>query len=172
MKPLWPDDHADALGANIRAGLSFSQNAAAINAKFGTNYSRNSCIGKAKRLGLCQPAPKKELRVKRDAIEHRLERRQRTKDIRSRLYQPEPLPTPKIVDVVPLHLNLLDLDPGQCRFPYGDGPFTFCACPQFAGGPYCEPHLALTTGLDRGWSDERRHQQAGVARRSNNRKAA
>ncbi len=46
----------------------------------------------------------------------------------------------------PLHLTLQDLEPGQCRFPFGDAaPYTFCGCPVHADGkPYCAEHHALT----------------------------
>lgn len=44
----------------------------------------------------------------------------------------------------PLHLNLADLEYGQCRFPFGDGPFTFCGCQTYEDSPYCAEHHALT----------------------------
>jgi hypothetical protein len=46
----------------------------------------------------------------------------------------------------PLHLSLLDLEEGQCRFPFGDGPnYTFCGCPVHEEGkPYCAEHHAQT----------------------------
>lgn len=43
----------------------------------------------------------------------------------------------------PLHLSLLDLKKGQCRWPLGDGPFTFCGCDVQEGSPYCETHHAV-----------------------------
>lgn len=44
----------------------------------------------------------------------------------------------------PLHLSLLDLKQGQCRFPFGDRPFTFCGCAALEDKTYCEAHYALT----------------------------
>lgn len=44
-------------------------------------------------------------------------------------------------EMQPLHLNLLDLQEGQCRWPFGDGPaFTFCGCDVQEGSPYCPAH--------------------------------
>ena len=51
----------------------------------------------------------------------------------------------RAADVVPLHLNLLDLEHGQCRYPYGDSPFTFCGHPVLHGS-YCVPHAFLCSG--------------------------
>ncbi len=45
----------------------------------------------------------------------------------------------RCVEVNPRHLLQDDLRHGDCRYPYGDGPFTFCANPVFHGS-YCEPH--------------------------------
>lgn len=47
------------------------------------------------------------------------------------------------VFVEPLHLSLVDLQYDQCRYPYGDGHFTFCGCQVVPGRPYCEPHQQL-----------------------------
>lgn len=47
--------------------------------------------------------------------------------------------------MTPLHLTLFDLEEGQCRFPFGDGPFTFCGhLVREDGKPYCAEHYALT----------------------------
>lgn len=42
--------------------------------------------------------------------------------------------------VVPLNIDLDDLKNRQCRYPYGDGPFTFCGHPVRDNSPYCEEH--------------------------------
>jgi hypothetical protein len=39
---------------------------------------------------------------------------------------------------------LLDLDAEGCRYPFGDGPFTFCNHAQHEGSTYCGPHMALS----------------------------
>ena len=43
----------------------------------------------------------------------------------------------------PLHIKLLDLEPGQCRYPHGDRDFTFCGHPQQDGSSYCPGHHAI-----------------------------
>ncbi len=47
---FWPDSHFAALKEHLLAGLSYSQAAAAMNADFGTSYSRSACIGKGRRM--------------------------------------------------------------------------------------------------------------------------
>src|SRR5258705_10566529 len=51
----WAPGHSDALRGYLAQGMSFSQIARAINAKFNTAYSRNATIGRARRLGLMGP---------------------------------------------------------------------------------------------------------------------
>lgn len=42
--------------------------------------------------------------------------------------------------VVPLNIEMDHLKHSQCRYPYGDGPFTFCGHPVTEKSPYCEEH--------------------------------
>lgn len=49
-------------------------------------------------------------------------------------------------EIAPLHVGLLDLKPGACRYPYGDGPFTFCGHGTLAGKSYCAAHQRLSYG--------------------------
>jgi len=51
----WATAHCDALREHFARGLSYSQIAGAINAKFGTCYTRNAALGRAKRMGLSGP---------------------------------------------------------------------------------------------------------------------
>jgi GcrA cell cycle regulator len=50
------------------------------------------------------------------------------------------------VEIVPLNLSLLDLEPGNCRWPFGNGPFLFCGHPSMEGSKYCTPHFYLSIG--------------------------
>jgi GcrA cell cycle regulator len=56
----------------------------------------------------------------------------------------------RCVEVVPRHLNLIDLEYGDCRYPYGGDEegeaITFCGHPRRRGSSYCAPHLYLTRG--------------------------
>ena len=47
-----------------------------------------------------------------------------------------------VADVVPRNVSLADLGKNECRYAYGDGPFTFCGNP-VDGGSYCAGHKAL-----------------------------
>jgi hypothetical protein len=51
----------------------------------------------------------------------------------------------ELENVGPRHVSLLDLAPNGCKWPYGDGPFTFCGCNRAEGKPYCYPHLMQGT---------------------------
>ena len=42
--------------------------------------------------------------------------------------------------VASLNIDLEDLKNRRCRYPYGDGPFTFCGHPVKEKSPYCEEH--------------------------------
>ena len=52
----WAPGHTDALREYLAKGMSYSEIAGAINAKFGTAFSRNAAIGRARRMGLAAPA--------------------------------------------------------------------------------------------------------------------
>ncbi len=39
--------------------------------------------------------------------------------------------------------SLEDLGDRDCRYPFGDGPYTFCARQKVAGMPYCSEHVAI-----------------------------
>ena len=52
MQINWAPGHCDALRECLARGMSFAEAAGAINARFGTAYSRNATIGRAKRMGL------------------------------------------------------------------------------------------------------------------------
>lgn len=91
--------------------------------------TRNAVVGKVHRLDLPQPEGKKQanrptgIQYKKRAVAETI------------LH---------CVEIVPHGLSLMDLEPNDCRFPYGDGPFTFCGHPKQAGSSYCAPHYHLT----------------------------
>ena len=55
----------------------------------------------------------------------------------------------RCVGIVPRHLSLLELEPGDCRYPYGgeaEGEaITFCGHPRREGSSYCVSHFHLTS---------------------------
>ena len=155
----WPAKHCAALREYRALGMSFSQIAKAINAKFKTAYSRSAAIGRAKRMGLTGPARPK------DRLKHWLKRpakaeAQRLPGPRQR-HAPEykpPTPVPertkmatlRCVEIEPRHLRLVDLETSDCRYPYGGDEngeaITFCGHPRRPGSSYCAPHFYLTRG--------------------------
>lgn len=61
--------------------------------------------------------------------------------------KPGEVPPPRNVGIpepTSLALDMEDLMAGQCRYPHGDAPFTFCGQPQNGEHSYCAYHVALT----------------------------
>ena len=155
MQTDWAPEHADALREYRARGMSFSEIADAINAKFNTGYSRNATIGRARRMGLAgveRPADRPRPPPKAAAARLRKSRERHAPEL------PRPVPVSeraepvklRCVEIVPRHLSLIDLEPGDCRYPYGgdaDGEaITFCGHPRRTGSSYCTPHFHLTRG--------------------------
>jgi GcrA cell cycle regulator len=154
----WAPEHSDALRECLAKGMSYSQAADAINAKFGTGYTRNAAIGRGKRMGLAGPErPKDSHRVPHGAGAPRpTKKRERRAAVPVQPRPPvieraEPIKL-RCVGVNPRLLSLLDLEAGDCRYPYGgdkDGEaITFCGHPRREGSSYCTPHFHLTRGPD------------------------
>ena len=146
----WTAEHETALGDLLAKGFSFSESAAGLNEKFGTSYTRNSAIGKAHRLGLSgntyvpvRRSPELTEATKRAKAERRNERR-RTQPVSLVMVKRINLEALRCVEVEPQHKSLIELDVNGCRYPFGDGPFTFCNHTQLEGSSYCGPHMALT----------------------------
>lgn len=54
-----------------------------------------------------------------------------------------PAPRRRVETVEPIepkHLELFELEPQDCRWPYGDKPFTFCGHQHNVGSSYCSYH--------------------------------
>jgi GcrA cell cycle regulator len=153
----WAEQHSQALRDYLGKGLSFSEIAKAINARFSTAYSRSATIGRARRMGLAGPnKPDRRARPKRQPKPELV----RLKKLRARILA-ESRPKPPVgeraaalklrcVGIVPRHLSLLDLEPGDCRYPYGGDAegeaITFCGHPRREGSSYCLSHFRLTRG--------------------------
>ena len=159
MQTDWAPEHSDALREYLARGMSYSEIADAINAKFNTVYSRNAALGRAKRMGLGGSERPKEL------PKHWPQRPPDTKAPRlhrpRERYQPgftRPMPAfegrevtrLRCVEIEPRHLSLIELQRGDCRYPYGGDEegeaITFCGHPRRPGSSYCAPHFHLTRG--------------------------
>ncbi len=159
MQTDWPAEHSEALRQYRAGGMSHAEVARAINARFGTAYSRNAVIGRGKRLGLGGPEGREESPKPPQAIEPRLRsgRERRTSQPR-RPIQKLPMPTfesvktmkLRCVEIDPRRLSFAELERGDCRYPYGgdeeDEAITFCGHPQRHGSSYCTAHFHLTRG--------------------------
>jgi GcrA cell cycle regulator len=56
MEPSnWASAHCDALRDYFLKGMSYAEIGREINVRFGTSYTRNAVIGRAKRMGLALP---------------------------------------------------------------------------------------------------------------------
>ena len=143
----WTAEQDDELRRYRSEGYSYSQIAFALDA----GYSRNAVIGRLHRLGLTDPKAIRRTGTRPSNPTPRVKRARSTKfrpdDVRI-LQSPE-YPNLRCVEVTPRNIGLLDLEPNDCRYPYGDGPYTFCGHPKIEGSSYCGAHYALTLGAAR-----------------------
>ena len=147
----WTEDRVAALEKYVEQGLSCSQIATELG-----GVTRNAVCGKMFRIGLkskndfgFQPTKRSPRpRVKKQKVS--------IFATRWGAYDKDTLPPEhvEIEDVVaqPLHIPLARLNNITCRWPYGDGPFTFCGCPT-TSAPYCESHTIQSKG--KGTTSER-----------------
>jgi GcrA cell cycle regulator len=120
-----------------------------------TAYSRNAAIGRAKRMGFAGPDrpkdwPKQILSAEAPRLPKRRERLA-SESGRPMLESVEPVKL-HCVEINSRHLSMLDLEPGDCRYPYGGNEegeaITFCGHPRRQGTSYCGAHFYLTRGPD------------------------
>ena len=170
----WAPEHSQALREYLAKGMSYSEIADAINSRFGTAYTRSATIGRGRRLGLLAPGrpedgPKRPPKAKTPRLKAQRLKAPRSKAPRLEAASPQQLhercsaelsPPPaaalerteavalRCVGITPRLLSLVELEPGDCRYPYGgdkDGEaITFCGHPRLAGSSYCTPHFHLT----------------------------
>ncbi len=137
---IWTDAMVEELRRLFAENLSGRLIAVAL----GRGVTRNQVIGKLNRLGLQRLGPtiSKSSKPPKPTVVA-------GKTIRLRVRNASFYAELAAADVVPLHVSLFDLNQDQCRYPYGDGPFTFCGCQKIDDSSYCGPHHALTHGDQR-----------------------
>jgi GcrA cell cycle regulator len=157
MEPSnWALEHSDALRDYFLKGMSFAEIGREINRRFGTSYTRSAVIGRAKRMELAAPerVPSPPIvpslpNGPRPLPQHRSNPLGGSQVPKSALKQAEPV-TLRCVGIRPRLIPLLDLAPGDCRYPYGGDregeEITFCGHPRRLGSSYCTPHFHLTFG--------------------------
>ena len=158
MQSNWAEQHSQALREYLAKGLSYSETAKAINERFNTSYTRNAAIGRAKRMGISGAGqPDRPLRTKktRPPSPGRLLKMRagllKASRPRGEVFARAAALKLRCVAIVPRHLSLLDLEDGDCRYPYGgeaEGEaITFCGHPRHEGSSYCVSHFHLTSGV-------------------------
>lgn len=167
----WNDDRIAVLKKLWAEGLS----AQVIADRLNCGFTRNAVIGKAHRLGLAERAKNPMVRKKRSpngaqkrwnghaefdaagnppkprATMARPPARGRKKADKPWIRLLDEPNRPMTGEAVPPklpHKKLLDLEPGDCRFPYHDiqkepERFHFCGHPAEPGLPYCTAHSAI-----------------------------
>ena len=157
MEPAgWPSSHCEALKEFVTQGMSYRDAADALNARFGTAYSRDAALGRARRMGLGAPDRSESQPIlAEEQLQRPRERPWSTNDFgpleffrRRPVFERVERVQLRCVEVVPRHLALIELGRGDCRFPYGgdlDGEaITFCGRPRRKASSYCTPHYHLT----------------------------
>lgn len=147
----WAPEHSDALREFIAGGLSYSEAAHAINARFNTDYTRNAALGRARRLGLGgqqpRPTPAAPAGVRDIAARPAVETRTFALPWPVPVFKPAKPIKLRCVEIEPRHLSLVELQQGDCHYPYGGDEegeaITFCGHPRRAGSSYCTPHFHL-----------------------------
>jgi GcrA cell cycle regulator len=113
------------------SGLSAAQ----IATQLGAGISRNAVLGKILRLKLCRRRSRPAVVKNKPHRQHGFKR--------ARAFVPRGLPHQDAIAAEPLHVAFANLGPSHCRWPYGDGPFTFCGLPISDGRSYCVHHKAI-----------------------------
>jgi len=152
----WSSEQSDALRDYFFKGMSYAEIGRQINARFGTAYTRNAVVGRAKRLGLAMSG-----QVASPSIVPSLAGESSLLSPRRAALPSLNLPPPaalkpaspvklRCVGVQPRLITLGELEHCDCRYPYGGDregeEIAFCGHPRQPGSSYCAPHAHLTRG--------------------------
>lgn len=139
----WSAEHSQFLADNMVSGGSYAEIAKTMNEKFSTSYTRNALIGRAARMGLVSTHKQKYVR-KPSARKPRAPKPAPGRPA-APAYEPVETVEMRCAEIVPRSVSILDLEPADCRYPYGESPqITFCGHPKMAGFSYCPGHFHLT----------------------------
>jgi GcrA cell cycle regulator len=149
----WSSEHSDALCDYFLKGISYAEIGRRINARFGTAYTRSAVAGRAKRLGLVAPtwmtSPSiASLPGEAGLPTPRLSALPHLNLPPNSAMKPAAQVKLRCVGVRPRLIQLVELEPADCRYPFGgdkDGEeIAFCGHPCQPGSSYCAPHARLT----------------------------
>ena len=154
----WSSEQSDALLDYFFKGLSYAEIGRQINARFGTAYTRNAVVGRAKRLGLALGMPERMISPSIvPSLPGGSAQLTPPRAAPSGLNLPPPSALKpanpvrlRCVGVQPRLITLDELERGDCRYPYGGDKegeeISFCGHPRQPGSSYCAPHAHLTCG--------------------------
>ena len=158
MQLNWEEAHSAALRDYLQKGMTFAEAARTLNERFGTAYSRNATIGRARRMGLSSPErtkrvarrkPPKPPKPNAAGLRKRRERAVSAVTPKADVRERAAALQLRCVAINPRHLSLVELEAGDCRYPYGGDvegePITFCGHPRRDGSSYCVSHFHLTS---------------------------
>lgn len=137
----WLDEHVDFLKKRWANGDSASLIASELSKMARQSLTRNSIIGKVRRLGLPFRIPTCRIpyppRPKREA-------KPTVKRVKNRFVFSDKLKVDKAqqADDIARVLSVIDLEPHHCRWPVGEPLQGFCGCNKVPGTSYCEHHAA------------------------------
>lgn len=139
---IWSDARCERLKSLWDKGLS----ASAIAVEFGDGVTRNAICGKIMRMKLPQRGiyrgpkttnekkPPKATPKPKLSTFHSVPKLDTIEQVKLRC-----------VEIEPRLIALLDLEPNDCRYPYGEGSsIAFCGHPQIRDSSYCPAHRGLT----------------------------
>lgn len=129
----WTDDKIERLRELWGSGMGAADIAAEIGVK-----SKNAVIGKANRLRLGLLVPGRMVGRPQPRMA-RTPRPSRAKAPDKPWHVPAAARPPQKTGAK----TLIDLEPGDCRYPLGERPFQFCAQPKVEGVSYCLDHARL-----------------------------
>jgi GcrA cell cycle regulator len=150
----WTQEQSKALREYLAEGMAYSAIRDAINATFKTAFSRNATISRARRMGLAASGrpgrPKPPPKVTPPRLDQVRKRDAAEMPWFPPAFKSVAMPKLRCADVVPRHLSLMDLERGDCRYPYGGDAegeaITFCGHPRRPGSSYCTAHFDLSIG--------------------------
>ena len=110
---------------------TYDQIAHTLGLEFGVRLTKNSCIGRARRMGVpVRIAPRFRSNY-RDAVIFTVDPR-----------KARPKPRYAVPERRYDHVSIYDLGANDCRWPFGDRPpFQFCGREVVDGHPYCAEHV-------------------------------
>jgi hypothetical protein len=143
----WPKMHEQRLAALVAThNLSYGMIFKILNKEFTTDYTRCGVCGKARRLGLRNPMNQVSKEASKPKHLPTPRRGARKAPPLRQKYGPVVVPRNKpdflVEEPLPKDLDLLQVcDDDGCRWPHGDGPFTFCGHKRYENRPYCGFHV-------------------------------